>query len=126
MNILYRGIGCELLIVLVLFGVVCCDYGFPDIEVKFYEGGSFQVSIPADERISLLSFHGQKTSGIERAEEDIRDKIILEPTGEKLVVYDENANFAVGETLQYKLEVICMGQHFETIRRKEVKGKTTN
>lgn len=125
MRLSYRGVECKLLVFVVLLGVISCDYVFHDIELKFYEGGSFQVSIPAEKSVSLLSFQGQKSS--ESGEDYTWDEIILEPTGGKFVFYDENANFTVGNVLVFHLQVIFMGLKVESEPQfKQVTGKRTN
>lgn len=104
---------------MLLFGCIACDYEFPEFQVTFYSGGGFQISIPADPKISVFSFQGEMNDN----KSATWDKLLLTPSGGRFVFVQEDGEFKIGDRLKYRLQVIHDEQHYALSQEKEVKSK---
>lgn len=111
-------------LLLVSFGSIYCDYEFPAPQVKFYQNGGFEVSIPKDEKISLFAFHGRKNMELDGTEVGTWNMDISKPSGNRLMFREANARFNIGDRLHYWLYVVYEGLGYELLyQMTEVKSK---
>lgn len=87
--------------------------------MTFYSGGGFQISIPADPKISVFSFQGEMNDN----KSATWDKLLLTPSGGRFVFVQEDGEFKIGDRLKYRLQVIHDEQHYALSQEKEVKSK---
>lgn len=114
------------ILVCALSGIsVSADYNFPKPQVYFFENGGFEVSLPADPKISLFAFHGRKNVEIDGAQSGTWNMDITKPTQNRFVFRDANEKFNLGERLHYWLYVIYEGLGYELLyQMEEVKGES--
>lgn len=120
--LLNRGVVYSL--VLLFIGLVSCDYDVPTPQVAFYAGGGFEVSIPADPKISLFAFHGKKNMELDGTESGTWNTDITKATGNRFVFVEKNAKFNLGDRLNFWLYVVHDGLGYELLfQMKEVKSE---
>lgn len=100
-----------------LFGSLACDYDFPEIQVTFYTGHGFQVSLPADPKISVITFQGQKKNY-----RTTWEKLLVNATGGRFAFIQADAEFKIRDRLEYRLQVIHDGEYYDTLQKSEVQS----
>lgn len=77
---------------------------FP-IRVTFYQNGGFEVSIPADPKISIFYFRGTKNMEFNGSVDGAWYGPILKATGNRMVFVEPNGKFNLGDRLHYWIYV---------------------
>lgn len=104
-------------------GIGSCDGEVPPAQVSFFEGGGFEVSLPADPKINSFSIHGKKNQNIFETFIGTWHQNVKRTTDNRFVFRDANAQFNLGDRLHYFLYMVYDGRYHILHDTAEVKGK---
>lgn len=107
-----------LLLISLFVPIILCQYIIPTPNVTFYENCGFEVSIPADPAISLLSIDATK-----KGDPIPWHRLILTPTAGRFAFIEASAKFNIGDTLTYRLQVNYHGDVFDLLQSRVVRSE---